>query len=63
MELTKIKVTNIYPRIPDSTSKNFVDSGFTVKNFPDSRIRISLHGAKYNQNIDYTILLNLINNS
>ena len=33
------------PRIPDSTSKNFQDSGFQMQNFPDSGIRIPLHGA------------------
>ena len=34
------------PRISHSTSKNFQIQNSTSKNFPDSRIRIPLHGAK-----------------
>ena len=33
------------PRIPDSRSKNFQDSGFQMQNFPDSGIRIPLAGG------------------
>ena len=35
------------PRIPDSTSKIFLDSRFHKQNFPDFRIRIPLHGVNY----------------
>ena len=33
-------------RIPDSTSRNLPDSGFLKRRFLNSRIRISLHGAR-----------------
>ena len=34
------------PNIPDTTSKNIPDSEFPKQNYPDSRKRIALHGAK-----------------
>ena len=34
------------PRIPDFTNQIFLIPDSTSKNFPDSRIRICLHGAK-----------------